>query len=126
MPVKPPKQLTSRTIARRAALWAAEKQANDIVVLDLREVTDFADYFVICTGAVDVHVRAIADNIEHELKKIGWKPKQIEGKDNHRWVLMDYVHVIVHVFQPQARGFYSIERLWGDAKKVTVKGATDQ
>lgn len=117
-----PRKLTSRTIARRAALWADEKQAMDILVLDLRKVTDFTDYFIICTGAVDVHVRAIYQHIESELKKIGWRPKQIEGQQSLRWILMDYVDVVIHVLQPDMRGFYSIERLWGDAPIVKIKG----
>ncbi len=122
MVVKGTRKLTVRTAARRAALFAADKQAIDILVLDLRKITDFCDYFVICTGAVDVHVRAIYENIEEELKKIGWKPQHIEGRENYRWLLMDYIDLVVHVFQPDARGYYSLERLWGDAPLVEIKG----
>ena len=122
MGVKKIRKLTARTAARRAALFAAEKQAIDIIVLDLRKVTDFCDYFVICSGAVDVHVKAIYDHIESELIKIGWKPKHTEGKENYRWVLMDYIDIVVHVFQSDARGYYSLERLWGDAPLVEIKG----
>ena len=116
------KKLTARTAAKRAALFAADKQALDITVLDLRKVTDFCDYFVICSGVVDVHVKAIYEFIEGELRKIGWKPKHIEGTENQRWVLMDYVDIIVHVFQADVRGYYSLERLWGDAPQVEIKG----
>jgi len=111
-----------RTVARRAALAAAEKQAINIVVLDVRKVTDFTDYFVICTGAVDVHVRAIKNEIEEKLRLSGWKPLSVEGEDSGRWILMDYVDVIVHVFQPDARGYYALEKLWGDAPRVEIKG----
>ncbi len=101
---------------------AAEKQASDIVLLDLRKVTDFTDYFLICTGSVDVHARAIVDHIEDELRKIGWKPIHVEGAETGKWILMDYVHLVVHVFQPEARKYYSLERLWGDAPQIEVKG----
>jgi len=114
-------RLTVRTAARRAAIFASEKQAIDILVLDLRKVTDFTDYFVICSGAVDVHVRAIYNHIDDELRKIGWKPRHVEGTEKHRWVLMDYIDLIVCIFQPDARGYYSLERLWGDANLVRVK-----
>ncbi|MDP8238726.1 MAG: ribosome silencing factor [Candidatus Hatepunaea meridiana] len=122
MAVKQVKKLTVRTAARRAALFAAEKQAIDIIVLDLRKVTDFCDYFVIASGAVDVHVKAIYEYIEFELKKIGWRPNHIEGRENHRWVLMDYFDLIVHVLQPDARGYFSLETLWSDATRVKIKG----
>ncbi len=115
------RQLTVRTAARRAAIFASEKQAIDVIVIDLRKVTDFTDYFVICTGAVDVHVRAIYDHIDVELRKIGWKPRHVEGRQNYRWVLMDYIDMIVNIFQPDARGYYSLERLWGDALPVRIK-----
>lgn len=117
--------MKERTAARRAALFAAEKQALDIVVLDLRNITDFTDYFVICSGAVDVHVKAIYQHIETELMKIGWKPKHIEGNDQLRWVLMDYYDLVVHVLQPDSRGYFALERLWGDAPRVVVKGVTN-
>ena len=113
-----------RTVARRAAQYASDKQALDVIVLDLRKVTDFADYFVICSGVVDVHVKAIYQHIEAELLKYGWKPKDVEGEDNLRWVLMDYIDIVVHVFQPDSRGYYAVEKLWGDAPQVIVKGVT--
>ncbi len=115
------RKLTVRTAARRAALFASEKQAIDIIVLDLRKVTDFCDYFVICSGAVDVHIKAIYQHIENELVKIGWKPNHIEGRENYRWVLMDYIDLVVHVMQPDARGYYSLERVWGDAPRIKIR-----
>jgi ribosome-associated protein len=115
-----------RTVARRAALLAADKQAIDIIVLDVRKVTDFADFFVICTGAVNVHVQAIADHIERGLRGLGYKPLHTEGAESQRWVLLDYVDIVIHVFQPEARGYYSLERLWGDAPRLTIKGIGDE
>ena len=122
MPAKRTRSLLPRTIARRAALLAADKKAIDLVVLDLRKVTDFADYFVICSGAVDVHVKAIGDNIENELRKQGVKPLHVEGTENLRWMLIDYVDVIIHIFQPDARSYYQLEKLWGDAHRVKISG----
>ena len=116
------RRLTVREAVRRAAKFAAEKQAIDIVVLDLRKITDFTDYFVICSGAVDVHVKAIYEHIERELLQKGWKPKHVEGGENLRWVLLDYVDFLIHVFQPDIRGYYSLERLWGDSQQVIIKG----
>jgi ribosome-associated protein len=119
------KPLQTRTVARRAVQFAADKKAVDIVLLDMRKVTDIADYFLICTGVVDAHVRAIVDNIDHELSQLGWEPRHVEGRTQNRWVLVDYVDIIVHVLQPDARGYFAIERLWGDAARVKVKGVTD-
>lgn len=122
MPAKPRRALLPRTLARRAALLAADKQALDILVLDVRAATDFTDFFVICSGAVDVHVSAIADHIEREMRAMGYRPAHTEGADTRRWILLDYVDIVVHIFQPDARTYYALERLWGDAKVVNIKG----
>ncbi len=94
-----------------------DKQAEDVMILNLRQLTAIADYFVIATGTVDVHVKAIVDHVERSLRsqKNPQKPSHIEGYRYHNWVLMDYGDVIVHVFLPQARNYYQLERLWGDA-----------
>jgi len=105
-------------------MFAADKQAQDIIVLDLRKIADFTDYFLICTGTVDVHVKAIQDAVEAGLRTIGWKPQHIESSETGRWTLMDYIDIIVHIFQPEARQFYALERLWGDAPQVEIKGLT--
>ncbi len=119
------RKLLGRTAARRAAMFAFQKQALDIKVIDLRKVTDFTDYFVICTGVVDVHVRAIQQTIEKELLDIGWKPRHIEGRETLKWVLLDYIDFVVHVFQPDARGYFSLESLWSDAGSVKIKGVCE-
>ena len=97
---------------------AEEKQAHNLHVLDLREVTSFADYFVICTGSNPRQIQAISDEIHRRLKKLGEMPNSIEGYDNSEWVLMDYGDYLVHVFSEKARLYYDLERLWRDAKKV--------
>jgi ribosome-associated protein len=101
------------------AVRAADaKQAKDIRVLDLREVTSFADYFVICSGSNTRHIQAIADEIAQRLKQEGERPSSVEGYDNAEWVLMDYGDYLIHVFSEKARAYYELERLWRDAKPV--------
>jgi ribosome-associated protein len=90
-------------------------KGEDVVVIDLREIADFVDYFIICTGTSDVHVRALADAVIEGLKAEGQRPWQVEGYDTRKWVLIDFIDVVVHIFQPEARMFYGLERLWGDA-----------
>ena len=107
-------------IARQAAALAADLKATDIVVLDLRGVTDMTDYFVIASGTSDTHVRAIADNIEAGLKASGVSTTMTEGLTQGRWAVLDYLDCVVHVFHPTLRQFYQLERLWGDARPVSL------
>lgn len=102
-----------------AAVHAADaKQARQIQVLDLREITSFADYFVICSGANARQIQAIADEIQLRLKRLGERPSSIEGYANAEWVLMDYGDYLIHIFSEKARLYYDLERLWRDAKPV--------
>ena len=104
-----------------AAVRAAqEKQAKDIKVLDLREVTTFADTFVICSGTNSRQIQTISNEIEQELKKLGERANSVEGYTNAAWVLMDYGDYIVHIFTDEARGYYDLERLWREAKELPV------
>jgi iojap-like ribosome-associated protein len=103
------------------AVRAAEsKKATDIKVLDLREVTSFADFFVICSAASQRQIQAISDEIEKRLKEEGEAPLSIEGYPNAEWVLMDYGDLLVHIFTAQARQYYDLERLWRHAKEVPI------
>lgn len=103
------------------AVRAAEaKKAQDVVVLDLREVTSFTDYFVICTGSNARQNQAISDEVHAQLKKRGELPVSLEGYGNGEWILQDYGDFIVHVFLPAPRSFYDLERLWRHAKKVNL------
>ena len=105
----------------RAAVDAAEsKQAKDIKVLDLREVTSFADFFVVASGANARQIQAIADEIEVQLKKIGEYPNSVEGYQNAEWVLLDYGDYLIHIFTEKARQYYDLERLWRDGKTVAL------
>jgi ribosome-associated protein len=99
---------------------AEEKQARNVRVLDLREVTSFADFFVILSGANTRQIQAISDEIHQRLKKLGEMPSSMEGYDNAEWVLMDYGDYLVHIFSDKARLYYDLERLWRDAKTVEV------
>ena len=101
----------------RAAL---DKKALDVVVLDLRHTPAFTDFFVLCSGQNQRQVKAIVDAVEETLRAAKVRPAHIEGYDRAEWVLMDYFNFIVHVFAPQTREFYSLERLWGDAERIDV------
>ena len=108
---------TEVTKAVRAAL---DKKAVDVVVLDLRNTPAFTDYFVLCSGLSQRQVKAIADSIEETLRAAKIRPAHVEGYDRADWVLMDFFTFIVHVFTPQTREFYSLERLWGDADRIEM------
>lgn len=118
----PQPQSDSLTTARRAALLCADLKANDIVVLDLARVSDATDYFVIASGSSDTHVRAIAEHVLDELRKEGVRAHHVEGLTQGRWVLLDYIDFVVHVFHPTLRSFYQLERLWGDAATIPIEG----
>ena len=98
----------------RAVELLIDRKAEDVTLLDLRSVSGATDYFLIATGRSDTHVSAIADHVIEELKKEDVRPYGVEGMRGGRWVLIDYVDFVVHVFHPAARDFYQLERLWGD------------
>ena len=95
-----------------------DKKALAITLLDLRDITDTCDYFLICTGTSEQHIRSLADEVRDQLAELGEKPWHIEGADTRRWVLIDYVDFVVHIFRAEARDFYALERLWGDAERT--------
>jgi ribosome-associated protein len=104
-----------------AAVEAAEsKQAKDIKVLDLREITTFADFFVVLSGANTRQIQAIADEIEVGLRQLGEYPNSVEGYQNAEWVLLDYGDYLIHIFTEKARQYYDLERLWRDAHVVKL------
>jgi ribosome-associated protein len=108
----------SRTRAIAAARAAASKQAADIVILDVRDIIVITDYFVIATGGTARQVRTIVEAVEKALRDQGERPTRREGESEGRWVLLDYVDVVVHVFAEEEREFYDLERLWRDAPLV--------
>jgi len=104
-----------------AVRCAADKKATEMVVLDLRQIASFAEYFLIASGANQRQVQAICDEIEEQLKKrLSTRPVRIEGYSSAEWVLMDYGDFIVHIFNKEAREFYDLERLWRDAGRVAL------
>ena len=110
-----------RSLAEWIAGYAADVKAIDLVELDLREILGYADYFVICSGNTDRQTKAIHDRIHEGMKKEhGVLPRRVEGLAEARWILMDYLDVVVHVFTPDAREFYRLEQLWGEAPKRAV------
>jgi ribosome-associated protein len=95
-----------------------QHKAGDVVVLDLRRLSDATDYFVIASGSSDTHVRALAEHVVEECARRGLRPHHVEGMPAGRWVLIDFVDFVVHVFHPSLREFYQLERLWADAPAV--------
>ena len=113
--------LSPQELARLAADAAAEKKATDIVAMDVADLLVVTDYFVIATGNTDIQVKAIADGVEDRLREDGGvKPIGREGRDEARWVLLDFGDLVVHVFQPEEREFYRLEKLWSDAPRVEL------
>lgn len=106
-----------------AALAAGDKKAIDLVVLDLRKAAGFTDYFLICSGQNARQIRAIADAIIQRLAARGSKPAHVEGYERSEWILIDYFDFIVHIFAPETRLFYGLERLWGNAERVKAPEA---
>ena len=107
-----------------AAQAAGEKKATDIVILDLRQIASFTEYFVLCTGANARQVSAIADSVEEQLRKAGKRPLHTEGYSSAEWILLDYGDFIVHIFSSASRRFYDLERLWRDAGRIEIKDET--
>lgn len=97
-----------------------DKKANNIVILDISEISEITDYFVICSGSNQNQVQAISDNVEEELAKKDIKGKKIEGFKNAEWILMDYSDFVIHIFSDEQREFYGLEKIWSDAKRVEV------
>ena len=107
--------------AQRAAAVCVDVKANDVVILNLKGVSDMTDCFVIASGTSDTHVRSIAEHVMAELRKEGLRAHHVEGLSQGRWVLLDYVDFLVHIFHPTLRDFYQLERLWGDAEVVPLQ-----
>lgn len=115
-------KIDSKTLIDNIIDSIQDIKGEDIRILDLREIENsFCEYFIICTGNSNTHVSSIAATVERKVReKIQQKPWHVEGENNAQWILMDYTHVIVHIFQKQYREFYDLESLWGDAKQITI------
>lgn len=117
-------KLSSARLAYQVSKLAWAKKATDIRLLDVRGLTEVTDYFIICTASADIHGRAIADSLVEELEKKKVKPLHKEGYQRANWILLDFVDLVVHIFLKEAREYYNLERLWGDApsKYLSEKG----
>ena len=116
-------RLSAEESARRGVSAALDKKGADLLVLNLSEISSFADYFVICSASSERQAQAIADAIEEKLRSSGRRPIAIEGYAPARWILLDYGDVLFHVFLEESRRFYALERLWGDAGDETRRFA---
>ncbi len=105
-----------------AVAAALDRKAEELLVLDLGKISDFTDHFLICNGANDRQVQAIADNVIKKLRNEGSRPLHVEGLPHGRWVLLDYGgEMVIHIFRGETRGFYALERLWSDAPDITAR-----
>ncbi|HEU0210319.1 MAG TPA: ribosome silencing factor [Candidatus Udaeobacter sp.] len=112
-------EITTETLAKRCAELASNKKAEDIVVLDLRNISSFTDFFVICSGTSEPQLKAIANEIETRLRaEHSLRPVAVDGYPASQWIVLDYLQVVVHIFHRDKRAFYSLEDLWGDAPRI--------
>ena len=112
---------TEKQMAQLVCRALDEKKGRDIKVIDIHDVSVIADYFVISSGSNQNQVQAMVDNVEEQLGRAGFEPKQVEGVRNSSWILMDYGDVIVHVFDEENRLFYDLERIWRDGKTLDME-----
>ena len=118
-------ELQGSALVDRVAAIAADKKAIDLRVLDVSEIVGYTDYFIVCTGNTDRQVKAIHDGVHQGMKDDhGLLPRRVEGLSESRWVLLDYLDVIVHVFIPEARDFYRLDRLWREAPRQEFAAAS--
>ncbi len=120
--MKQPAVVTTNPLNEAIVFGILEKKGKNVVILDLRQLKEaVADWFIVCEGDSSTQVRAIADSVSEEVKKVlGERPWHVEGADNAQWLLLDYVNTVVHVFQPAYRAFYGLENLWSDAERVSL------
>jgi ribosome-associated protein len=115
---------SSEALARRIAATALDRKARDVVVLDMRGVVAYTDFLVIATGNTERQTQAIHDAVQRELKDAPGderrRPERVEGMREGRWILMDYLDCVVHIFTPEAREYYRLDQLWGEAPRVAV------
>jgi ribosome-associated protein len=117
--------MTPEQVAAAVAAYAADRKALEIVQLDLKELIGYTDYFVICSGRTDRQTKAIHDAVHAGMKSDHQiLPRRVEGLSEARWILMDYLDVVVHVFTPETRAYYRLEQLWGEAPVMAVGAAS--
>jgi ribosome-associated protein len=120
-------EMSPQELADAMAGYAADKKAMGVIRLDLRGVAGYTDFFVVCSGNTDRQTKAIHDGIHEGLKKQhALLPRRVEGLPEARWILMDYLDVVVHVFTPETRDFYRLEALWGDVPRTSYEPQPDE
>lgn len=112
--------LTPEQLVEKIVKVLDNKQALDITAMKIKDLTTIGDYFVVASGNSNAQVKALAEEVENQLSKLGVEPRKVEGAQTALWVLMDYYDVVVHIFYKETREFYSIERLWGDAPRLDI------
>ncbi|MEE9431583.1 MAG: ribosome silencing factor [Melioribacteraceae bacterium] len=113
--------MESKKLVNEIVSLIQDKKGYDIKIFDLQKISSFADYFIICSGDVNVHVKAIADEVDKKLRKDGTKCYHREGYNTLNWVLLDYFDVVVHIFKKDSREFYNLEKLWADAAVTEIE-----
>lgn len=114
------REMTSRELAERIAAIASGRKAGEIRMLEVSGLVGYTDWFVICTGNTERQTKAIRDAVHEDLKRDGLLPARVEGEREARWILMDYMDCILHIFTPDARSYYRLEQLWGEAPALSV------
>jgi ribosome-associated protein len=112
--------LPSSELAGRLGRLAAERRAQDVLILDLRGISGACDFFVLATGLSEPHVAGLADHLEDSLREEGIRPWHVEGRQNRKWILLDFVDVVVHLFQAETRDYYRLENLWSEAPREEI------
>ncbi|MCY4232251.1 MAG: ribosome silencing factor [Bacteroidetes bacterium] len=108
-------------LVKEALIAIQDKKAMDVIIMDMYEVSGLADYFILCSGSTDIQVKAIAESVETRLKlECQESPWHVEGAEHRQWVLLDYIDLVIHIFTPERREFYDLERLWSDAPSEIV------
>lgn len=114
--------MTARELAEQAVKILDEKKALDLKLIGISDISVLADYFVIATGTSSTHVKSLADEVEFQLQRLGVRAARKEGYRSNSWILLDYENVVVHVFTPESRSFYDLDRLWRDGKLIDISG----
>ncbi|HCC02490.1 MAG TPA: ribosome silencing factor [Ruminococcaceae bacterium] len=118
--------MESKVLAQKAIQVLDQKKAKDLKLIGISDISSLADYFVLATGTSSTHVKALADEVEFQLKEAGVAPDHVEGYRSNSWILIDYSSVVVHIFTPDARKFYDLDRLWQDGTAIDVSGLLTQ
>lgn len=113
--------MATKILAKKLAKLAFIKKANKVTIIDLRKISDVTDFFIICSGDSDTQVRAIANSIMEEAKKLNISSYHFEGFENAEWIIIDFVDIVFHIFQNKTREFFSIEKIWGEAKQEILQ-----